>query len=45
MEYLNASRGNTNHKQALTLLAGNGYTCFRIGQNGTLHACGMWTVI
>jgi hypothetical protein len=40
MEYLAASRGNTNHKQAVRLLAGNGYTCFRIGQNGTLVNCG-----
>jgi hypothetical protein len=40
MEYLAASRGNANHKQAVKLLAGNGYTCFRIGQNGTLTECG-----
>jgi FkbM family methyltransferase len=40
MEYLAASRGNTNHKQALRLLAGNDYTCFCIGKNGTLVYCG-----
>lgn len=40
MEYLAASRDNTNHKQALKLLADNGYTCFRIGKNGTLVNCG-----
>jgi FkbM family methyltransferase len=39
MEYLTASRGNTNHKQALQLLAKNGYTCFRICKNGVLVEC------
>jgi FkbM family methyltransferase len=39
MEYLNANRGNANHKQALELLAGNGYACFRITQTGTLVDC------
>jgi FkbM family methyltransferase len=39
MEYLNASRGNTNHKEAAKILSGNGYNCFRITQSGTLLSC------
>lgn len=40
MEYLAASRGNINHKKAAGILAANGYTCFRIRENGTLVDCG-----
>jgi FkbM family methyltransferase len=40
MEYLAASRGNTNHQQALGLLTTHGYTCFRIDQNGIPVECG-----